>query len=481
MFSLPDDIMVGIIENWSDQTGILKLDTACCNSVIRPCILRLFMHDGFSMQFGSNKNKCLKWILQRNIQLSIVNFDYPKNFISRTALRYPISLSKVKELTIHRPWRCETDISFAYIINDCIKLTHLSLQLERGVNDELFTSIAKRLPQLQLIDLYIKSPLVELTPMLLQILAENCRSLESIRLIFQSENVIIHDKEVQQKQLYEFRNSLIGLLNNNQIKELDLNLVHISEKGQFELVECVDSWGLFEIISDTCPSIEICKVDYCGSLNTSHVANLFKNNKQLRQLQVENHSLYGEMDRMIRFDQTSEIKRRVYCADFCDENTNNQSELSEARIESLFAWNDDFFTDVDLGNIEGLTNNLIVLIANRNCHSLVHLSIGLSDNPRWSLSAIVTVLTVCRKLTSLELKDCDHLQNDDDFKTLYTVTPHALSYLAINNSSVLKTETVSAILKHYAIDWDSFECEYCPLVDDNVLFERFKRFSTYND
>jgi hypothetical protein len=470
MFSLPDDIMVGIIENWSDQKVVLKLDTACCNLVIRPCILRLLMHDGFSMQYlyGSNNNKCLKWILQRNIQLSVVSFEYPKNFISRTALRYPISLSKVKELTINRPRQSETDISFAFIINDCIKLTHLSLQLELGVNDELFESITKRLPQLQLIDLYIKSPV------LLQILAENCRSLENICLIVvQSENVIIHDKEVKKKQLYEFRNNLMGLLNNNQIKELDLNLVSISEKGQFELVECVDSWGLFEIISNSCPSIEICKVDYCGSLDTSHVANLFKNNKQLRQLEVENHSLYGEMDRLIRFDQTSEIKR-MFCADFYDESTNNQSELSEARIESIFAWNN-FFTHVDLGNIEGLTNNLIVLIANRNCHSLVHLSIGLSTNPRWSLSAIVTVLTVCRKLTSLGLKNCDHLQNDDDFKILCSITPRALSDLTISNSPVLKTETVSTILKHYAIDWGSFGSEYCPLVDDKVLFK-----STYN-
>jgi hypothetical protein len=242
----------------------------------------------------------------------------------------------------------------------------------------------------------------------------------------------------------------------------------MSEKHQFEMVEGVDSWGLFEIISNNCPLLEICNVSYCGPLNTAHIENLFKNSQRLRKLEIENHCFYDNMDRVVSFNITSQVKRRIYCSDFYDPEFFDEWTEVE-RIYCIFALSN-FFTHVDLGNIEGLSNNTIVLIASKNCNTLVHLGIDLTSDPNWSLSSIVTVLAICEKLTKLELKDCGHLTNED-FKKLHSITPHKLSRLVINNSPFLQTDTLSRIMKHNAIDWEALENEYCPLVDDELLFE----------
>jgi hypothetical protein len=467
VFSLPEDILIGIAANWNEISCTIKFDTACCSSVIRLQLLELFIHDGLSMtcpilKTDISSNLFLKWIYQRNIKLSSLYYLVPKNFATnQLSFSYPINSSKIKELEIDGDF---IDMKLEDMINKCDNLTHLILH-SANVSDELFSKV-KRLSQLEFIDLSIYK--IELSPKLLHILAYTCKSLHTIYLEFKSDNGIIIDDEFKTNFLRKLRIDLISLLYYNKIKHIGIDLLCIEESYQMEKVEngyFIESWGLAKIISIMCPFIETCELKYCGALNTSHVANFFRTNKLLRRFKLLNSSFYDDISREIVFDQTSEI-RTIHCCDFYDINFDYQDDFAETRIECLFAFSN-FFTHIDLVNIHELSDNLLHLIISRNTQTLVHLNID-KCGTNWSIPAVVTSIKTCKMLRSLELKDCDHIPNID-FKKMYTARIK-LSRLVINGAQYLETETAVSFVQFNVVHFDSLYCYNCPLVDNDVLF-----------
>jgi hypothetical protein len=437
MFSLPEDILIDIVGIWSHTNSIIKLDTACCNSVIRSNILDLFIHDGLSISWPhirtENKNSLfLKWIQQRNIKLSTIFIFAPTNFATKNALLYPINLTKILTLSIGGNFDSETNMCFEDVINSCVNMTQLRLH-SPSISDNLFTKI-KRLSQLKIIGLSGNTS--QLTAQILQILANKCRNLQNISLCFSTFDwIIIDDDDIKRCFLRNFRNNLTNLLTlNNKIKHINLNITGISLKYIFEEDEAfyigLESWNLIEIISNTCPLIETCELIYSGSLNISHVANFFLNNKLLRHFLLNNSSVYHKIDRVVKYDHSSSAIKRIYCSNFYD---TEYDYTGESHFKCMFA-SANLFTHIELHNITDLSDEMIILIANKNCKSLVHLSIEASGK-YWSLLSIVAALTTCKILTSLELKDCSHLSNVD-FEKLFA-TPNVLSKLTINNVVVL--------------------------------------------
>jgi hypothetical protein len=466
MFLLSDDILICIIANWSDINCATKFDTACCSSAIRLQALELFEHDGFTMispliTTGDTVHQFFKWITQRNIKLSSLCLLAPKTIDEQASfLPCPISLMKIKELRIDGDF----DMKLENLINNCLNLRHLTLH-SASVNDGLFDKI-ERLSLLESIKL--SSDTTELTPKVLHVLADTCRNLQIIDLKFYSEWSTIDDVDIEKNLLLDFRDTLTTLLSHNNIKQLEIGLTLFS--NMFRFVEhddeyFIDSWGLVDIISNTCPSIEICKISYSGSLNTSHVANFFHNNKLLRNFTLDNNSVYDPfVCREIVFERTSEV-RSILCSDFYDMEYDYEDYLGESRIECLFELCNSY-THIDLAYIHELGFRLLCFIAGKNFETLVHLSIT-ECGTDWSISAIVVVLNACKQLTSLELKDCDHIPNID-FRKLYS-TPNKLSILIITNAQYLETVTVTNFIAYKVVPLGSLFCDNCPLVDDDVL------------
>jgi hypothetical protein len=446
------------------------LDIACCSSQTRSHFLNLFGHDGMTVSWATIKtdtrnNLFLKWVQQRNIKLSSVFLFAPNNFETKSTLCYPINLLKIKRLIIGGGFDSENDFNFEDIINDCVSLTSLRLH-SPSVSDELFSKI-NCLSQLELIRL--SGNTIQLTSKVLAILANSCISLQNLSLELKtSDNIVITNDECF---LCDFRTNLTNLLGNNNIRSLELQMIDITDKYLFDHEVdnfLVDSWGLVEIVSSTCPLIEKCKLSFCGALDMSQVASMLLNNKLLKTFRIENSSLYDDFDRVVDFKQSSEISQ-IFLGEFydMDYNYNFQNGLGESHIECLFGLTN-VFTHIDLDNIEHLSDNLLCLIARKNSQTLVHLSIDANGTIKWSISAIITVLTLCKQLVSLKLNDCAHIANEE-FELLYHA-PHTLSTFTITNAINLETNTlVNFVVHNFVSCYNSLNYEDCPLIDISKL------------
>jgi hypothetical protein len=470
-FSLPDDILISIVGNWSETHFIGRLDIACCSLAIRTNFVKLLAHDSLSLEYSyptraRTTNTFFNWINNRNIKLSSLHLDLPDNFGTKNELLYPINLVKVRELYFNSGAAyfigSIQDINIEDVINGCINLIHLTITSPTSVNDDLFCKIIERLPKLVLLNIIGQDLRLTFTKML-QTLANNCKNLQDINFSFW---MVENSDNDLSSVLFDCKAKLCNLLRfNTHIKQFTLNISDLQNVVFENHGSDID--GFIQIISNMCPMIEIVDLTLGGNLNVSSIGKLFLTNKQLRKLSITcsyNDSINNEIDKVIVFNHDS--SKSIYCSEFNDLDNEFDNDDADLHLRCLFCA-DNFLTDVKLFTIHGLSDDLIHVISTKNCQTLVSLSIN-HCGTNWSISAIVRTLIVCPQLTALELRGCQHLSNNN-FAELCS-TPNTLSTLTIYRSRYLDTLTLINIVNHSAC-LRLISYKYCSLINYDLLCE----------
>ncbi len=105
LFMLPDDVSVSVIAVWLDKIATTKLDSATCNVVRRPELLKIFKHTIFTRTsfdkfcgFWKAYVPYMEWVELRGLRLSSLDVDQ-KDFCDHK-FRWKIDISKVNSLTV---------------------------------------------------------------------------------------------------------------------------------------------------------------------------------------------------------------------------------------------------------------------------------------------------------------------------------------------------------------------------------------------
>jgi hypothetical protein len=464
ILNISSDILVDVIQNWVGINCISTLDSACCNSTIRFEYLKLLKHECLSLKSPHLKNPFgnvfFEWVSERSVKLSTICLS-PDIFRTNKTTFHKINFSNIHELIIDSGFfRSDTDVDYTDIINSCVRIKYLDIDCHT-IDDDLVAKI-ELLHQLEFFR--IESRNNQLTPKIIQILAEQCRNLTVVDLCFKSDESYSVDRHNFQTK---FCDSLSDLFQQNvNIKKFKLDMLEITQKYNCDEEPRVDSWGFIDIINQTCHNIEECDIIYSGMMNFLHIADFITKNAQLKLLTLTDigHT-YSELESVIIYINDASVKS-ICCSNFEDPFSYIKDDNMNSGIEHLFCTAESF-TEIQLKYILGLSDDFVRLISCGSCATLVSLKIEACDE-NWSLSAIGTVLTHCKLLTKLSLKYCGHIL-DADFDELCT-SPNILSELVIEDAWQLTTTTLIKLISHSKY-LHSFVHDCCPLCDDLLIHD----------
>ena len=467
LFSVSNDVLVDLMNNWVGIECIIVLDSACCNSAIRSDYLNLLKHDSLALESPyirkSTRNFFLKWVLERRVKLSTIMLSVATSFKTSKTLFHNINLINIRELKIGSLGLNESDkdLDFTDIINSCSRL--MLLDIGYFIDENLLIKMT-RLYQLEVLKIQSKTNKSS-PPLILQILAEQCNKLKVVDLIFHSDDdYCIVDKDKFQVNL---RDNLSNLLEQNKsINQFKLNLMDVTLMYNFSdnAETIVDSWGLIDIINQNCHNIEECVLTYSGTMNVLFVSNFLNNNDQLKSFILTNSSYRNDNDPEIFYKRKNASSKSIHCYDFEDPYSGNMYDSRDSNLGHLFSSVDNF-TEIKLTNIGELCDEFIIFISHKNCSTLTNFKIeGFGSD--WSLSAIRILISNCKLLEELSLIGCSHI-SDAEFNEL-CLPPNILKLLVIKQAWSLTTTTFLKLVSQCKFlmycDFDS-----SPLLDDLVI------------
>jgi hypothetical protein len=267
----------------------------------------------------------------------------------------------------------------------------------------------------------------------LQILASNCRCLETISLTIDSDTDEYFLSNTTHKEY------VVNLLQNNRkLIFIKLDITEMPSDDDFgSNPAAVD---LLDVLAEYCPvSIEICILRCIGLLNSMSVVNLLLSHTKLTELNITKYDF--SMERKLLYVRSS-VMKKVSCRSFHDPESN--IDKGDFNVGHIFVYVVGF-THIELLTIIDLSDAFVRVVANNNFTTLLHLTID-SCGTNWSSHSICHVLTICKQLNYLGLLDCDHLTEYDFVQMCFP--ENVLVKLTINNASALSTAILVRFLTH---------------------------------
>jgi hypothetical protein len=411
LFNYPDDLLNEVFTQWIVLDDFCVVDTAVCNTFQRINFELIIKREEFTQRgikaedYQHKSLSFLKWIFLRGIKLHYI-FLQVRNVEEFTFLN-KINLSKTKIVKIHHYDPAEGSI--VRLVESCICLERLVLN-NCKVSDAIIFYMSRCFNQLKYLKLYSNSSDCTMNSILA--IAEKCRSLEKIVLIYGCSN--------GNSQYVDINDALLKLVQNNTY----LKNIHIDLVDEWPQNNNTNLTILKDIIGNRLQLVQ-CDLKYYGVFDISYLTTFLLHQKTIRQLYIE----------------VTDAEEGLFTHySYCTSANNSVKELTIAnhvikddlKFENLFQENQ--FTDIVLDNIQSISDNIIILIA---FHSNVMLKSFFIENcgSEWTHDSLNKLLVNCLKLECLSLVECLHLNFDNIAENLQQ---YALQY------SLLKLNIVSA-------------------------------------